>query len=149
MAADGLEFVGLTIEERCMLQHLRLWLPGIMVVLLAGCAETSVIPISSAVSIEPTRAVGTEPKDVEIFYDVDEIKRPYVVFAHINHLDPGKFNRINLGDVLPILRKKGRELHADGVIIDNTKEWRTGLLSTGIILRTRAIRYTGKLPVKK
>jgi len=127
---------------------LIIWISALATgLLLTGCAETTVIPATATQeSISNTIKDNNNKKikrEVEVFYEEQEVSRPYENIAQLNHVDPGKFQYVGLGDVLPILRKKGRMLNADGVIIDKTKVWRTGLFSVGIIVRARAIRYTG------
>lgn len=99
-----------------------------------GCASTSVTPVGTE------RHARTSPdQDVFVFNSEADVKGTFQVVGIITHNDPGKYQVLTLDDAIPALKKKAREVGANGVIIDQYFPVKSGLISTGISVRARAI----------
>jgi hypothetical protein len=70
-----------------------------------------------------------------------DVKVPFTVVGTIHHYDIGKYQRLDLNDVLPILKDKARSLGANGVIIDKQETVISGIFSRGIDVSARAIKF--------
>jgi len=110
---------------------------GIVVSLaLSGCVSTSVIPTSTT-QHQPLAAT----QDVSVYMSDRDVKVPFTVVGAIHHYDIGKYQRLDLNDVLPILKDKARSLGANGVIIDKQEAVVSGIFSRGIDVSARAIKF--------
>jgi hypothetical protein len=106
-----------------------------LVALLASCATTSVTPVGTA-SYPPLPAASP----VLVFSSADEVKKPFETLGIIDHNDPGKYQILTLGDSIPALQDKARAIGANAIIVDEVRPVKSGLISTGIHVRARAIR---------
>jgi len=106
-----------------------------LVALLASCATTSVTPVGKA-SYPPLPAASP----VLVFSNTDEVKKPFETLGIIDHNDPGKYQILTLGDSIPALQDKARAIGARGVVVDVVRPVKSGIISTGIYVRARAIR---------
>lgn len=106
---------------------------------LASCASTSVQHVGSA-SYAPIPANA----DVVVFTADNQIKEPFEVIGVISYDDPGKYQILSLGDAIEPLKRKAREIGANGIIIDRSQPVKSGIISTGIYVEARAIRLTSE-----
>jgi hypothetical protein len=103
---------------------------------LAGCASTTVIPTTtSPVQVPPPT------QEVSIFFNESEVKVPFTVLGTIHHADPGKYQRLDLNDAIPVLKDKARAIGANGVIVDKQEQTVSGIVSRGIDVIARAIKF--------
>ena len=107
---------------------------------LTACASDSVQRIGTSPKYEPL----AESTEVAVFMSEDQVKVPYEVIGVISHNDPGKYHIRNLGDAIPVLKDKAREVGANGIIIDKSQPVKSGIVSTGIYVEARAIRLGSK-----
>jgi len=98
-------------------------------------ATTSVTPIGSS-RYPPLPAT----QDVIVFSSADEIKTHFETLGIISHNDPGKYQILTLGDAMPALKEKARTIGANAIIVDQFSPVKSGIISTGISVRVRAIR---------
>ena len=108
----------------------------IVSVALFGCVSTQVIPISSA-RIQPQPAL----QEVYLFLLESDVKVPFTVVGTIHHFDLGKYQRLDLNSVIPVVKDKARSLGANGVIIDKQEPVFSGIFSRGIDVIARAIKF--------
>jgi hypothetical protein len=104
------------------------------VLLFVGCASSSVNRIGSE-----TFAPLPETSPVLIFSNETEINKPYATIGIISYTNPGKYQISTIGDAIPDLQTKARSIGANGVIIDQAIPIKSGVISTGISLKARAI----------
>lgn len=109
------------------------------VLVLTACASNSVQRIGSS-----TYSALDESVDVAVFTSEDQVKGPFEVIGVISHNDPGKYHVRSLGDAIPPLKDKAREIGANGIIIDKSQPVKSGIISTGIYVEARAIRVGPK-----
>jgi uncharacterized protein YbjQ (UPF0145 family) len=60
----------------------------------------------------------------------------------VNYNNPGKYQILTLEDALPELKKQARSVGANGLIIDQSAPVKSGLISTGITVKGRAIQIS-------
>ena len=103
---------------------------------LAACGMTHVE------KFETTTLIPRE-KDALVMVFLDEAAAPksYVALGSISHFDLGKYQRIQLEDVLPVLKDKARTLGANGIIINDKTTIYSGIISRGISVKATAIKY--------
>lgn len=101
---------------------------------LAGCASTTVTP--SAWTAERPHT-----GDVAVYHIDSEVKVPFKIIGKVNHSDPGKFQRLDINDALPIIKEKAAQMGGNGVIIDHEGVIYSGLISRGIDVTARVIKY--------
>jgi hypothetical protein len=103
---------------------------------LTGCVSTTVIPTT-------TSPVQTLPptQDVSIFLNESDVRVPFTVLGTIHHANPGKYQRLDLNDVIPVLKDKARSIGANGVIVDKQEQIVSGIVSRGIDVIARAIKF--------
>ena len=106
---------------------------------LTACASDSVQNIGTA-----HYAALDEGTEVAVFTSEGQVKEPYEVVGVISHNDPGKYHIRSLGDAIPALKEKAREIGANGIIIDKSQPVKSGIVSTGIYVEARAIRLSRK-----
>jgi hypothetical protein len=107
-----------------------------MMGLLTGCSSTSVTPVGSR-SYPPLQPA----QDVAVFSSPADVGHPYEVVGIISHTDPGKYQILTLGDAIPDLKEKARQIGANGIIIDQATPVKSGIISTGVSVTARAIRF--------
>ncbi|MBN2495524.1 MAG: hypothetical protein JXR96_13090 [Deltaproteobacteria bacterium] len=112
---------------------------SIAAIWIAGCATTSLTPVGTR-AYRPLLA-GDE---VTVFSADTDVREPFEVVGIIDYANPGKYQVLTLGDALPELLDRARVAGANGIIIDRTELIRSGIISTGIAVRARAIRLTGR-----
>ena len=83
-----------------------------MIVLLMVSCSTAVIPLTKDVH-EPYKG------EVIVFQSESQIKGNYEVVSAIHHYDWGKYQRLTIEDVIPVLKEKAQACGANAVIIDN------------------------------
>ncbi|MGO9267001.1 MAG: hypothetical protein ACLQBA_19350 [Candidatus Binataceae bacterium] len=104
-------------------------------ILFTGCARASVQAIGT--SHYPPLARNAE---VLVYTDDSQVKEPYEVVGIISYTNPGKYQVLTLGKAIEPLKKKAREIGANGIIIGQSKPVKSGIISTGISVDARAIR---------
>lgn len=104
---------------------------------VSGCVSTTVIPVSSSEKKSQTPTTT----NVLVFMKEADVAKPFTVLGTIHHRDMGKFQRLDLNDVIPVLKDKARELGAIGIIIDKQETVYSGVISRGIDVGARAIKY--------
>lgn len=110
---------------------------------LAACASSTVTRTGTA-SYAPLSPTA----DVAIFTAETQVGQPFEVIANISYIDPGKYAILNLSDAFEPLRKKAREIGANGVIIDQSDQVISGIISRGISVEARAVHLaTPPVPV--
>jgi hypothetical protein len=119
----------------------RISLRGLLLCLFAfflssvvGCARTGVTPVGGG-HYPPL----PPPQEVLIFSSETEVKKPFEVIGIITHNDPGKYRVLTLNDAIPALKEKARSSGANGIIIDESRAVKSGIISTGISVKARAI----------
>lgn len=103
---------------------------------LTGCVSTTVIPTATS----PVQKLPST-QDVSIFSTESEVRVPFTVVGTIHHVDPGKFQRLELNDVIPVLKEKARSIGANGVIVDKQEQTVSGIFSRGIDVTARVIKF--------
>lgn len=113
----------------------------VIALLLSGCVSSSVQPVgtSSYGPLAPTA-------DVAVFMAESQVAQPFEVVAKISYADPGKYQMLELSDTFEPLRRKAREIGANGVIIDNSSPVFSGIISRGISVNARAIHLGTQPP---
>jgi hypothetical protein len=69
-----------------------------------------------------------------------QIGQPFELVANISYTDPGKYAIKSLSNSFEPLKARAREVGANGVIIDNSSQVISGIISRGISVDARAIR---------
>jgi hypothetical protein len=67
---------------------------------------------------------------------------PFEAVATINVHDPGKYQVLTLQDAMPELMDKARAVGANALIIDHFERVWSGVISSGVDVQARAIRWT-------
>jgi hypothetical protein len=81
-----------------------------------------------------------ETANVFVYSNQSEVRRPFVAIGIVSYTDPGKYQVLTLDDAIPKLKAKARSIGANGIIIDQNIPIRSGIISTGISVKARAIR---------
>jgi hypothetical protein len=68
-----------------------------------------------------------------------DVGKPFKVIGIITHNDPGKYQILTLDNAVPALKEKARSIGANGLIIDESRAVKSGIISTGISVKARAI----------
>jgi hypothetical protein len=100
-----------------------------------GCARSSVTRIGS----DPI-AAAPSASEVLVFSQESEIKTPFITVGLINYNNPGKYQILTLEDAIPDLKIQARSVGANAIIIDQSAPVKSGLISTGITVKARAIK---------
>lgn len=108
------------------------------VLFLASCASSTVTKTGAAsyAPLSPT-------SDVAIFTAESQVAQQFELVANISYTDPGKYAILSLSDSFESLKAKAREVGANGIIIDNSSQVISGIISRGISVQARAIRLPG------
>jgi hypothetical protein len=69
-----------------------------------------------------------------------QVGQPFELVANISYTDPGRYAIVSLSNSYEPLKTKAREVGANGVIIDNSSQVISGIISRGISVDARAIR---------
>lgn len=102
---------------------------------LAACARTSLTPVG-----DRQYAPLTSEHGVTVYAAEGDVREAFTVIALVTYVSPGKYQLLTLEDAMPELKEKARAAGANGLIIDDASPVRSGLISTGISVRARAIR---------
>jgi hypothetical protein len=105
----------------------------------AGCATSSLTPVGTTAF----RALPAEA-EVTVFSADADVHELFEVVGIIDYANPGKYQILTLADAIPALLDKARSAGANGIIIDRTDSIRSGIISTGIAVRARAIRFADR-----
>jgi len=107
---------------------------AVVLVGVSSCWSTSVTKIGTA-----TYAPLAEGADVTIFTAESDVKQPFVVVGTISYQGPGKNDKLDFGAATEPLREQARTLGGNGIIIDKFGPIASGITSSRIIVRARAI----------
>lgn len=102
--------------------------------LLSGCASNSITPVGSYTP-HPLPASST----VYVYPSERDVPKSFTVVGLVSYTNPGKYQVLSLGDVIPALQKQARKIGANGLIIDETHAIKSGIISTGMGVTGRAI----------
>jgi hypothetical protein len=105
---------------------------------LAACASSSVT--ATGAHNYPQLPASTP---VQIFSADRDVPPGFQVVGIIDYDNPGKYQVLTLEDAIPDLQEKARSVGGNGVIVDESQPVKSGLVSTGIHVRARAIRLPG------
>jgi hypothetical protein len=106
--------------------------------LLAACASGGITPVGA--HTYPPLATDAA---VQVFPTEKEAPGGFEVIGLIDYVNPGKYQVLSLKDVLPAVLDKARSVGANGVIIDGTDVVKSGIVSSGLHVRARAVRVPG------
>jgi hypothetical protein len=101
---------------------------------VSACWSTSVTKIGAG-----TYAPLAEGTAVAIFTAESDVKQPFVVVGTISYEGPGNNNKFDFGAATEPLKEKARALGGNGIIIDRFRPLSSGITSTRIAVRARAI----------
>jgi hypothetical protein len=102
--------------------------------LFSGCISSGVIPIGSNVLTPLPASIS-----VLVYSSENDITTRFKVVGIISYTNPGKYRILSLSDVVPDLKELARQAGANAIIIDETRTVKSGIISTGIGVRARAI----------
>ncbi len=102
---------------------------------LVGCASTTVTPTGAH-----TYAALPDSTEVSVFASEKDVGQAYETLGIVEYSDAGKYQNVTLEKALPHLKEKARLLGANGLIIDQSTQTKSGIWSRGIDTRARAIR---------
>jgi len=108
---------------------------------VAACSSASAVRTGN-VAYPP--AAANAP--VAVFFNERDVARPFQVVGEVDLDDPGKYQILTVKDAVPALSAQARTLGANGIIIDATTPVKSGVISTGIYARARAIRVLDAPP---
>jgi hypothetical protein len=117
------------------MRTLALLATGAASLLLAACASSTVTKTGTT-SYAPLAPMA----EVAIFTAESQVDQPFELVANISYTDPGKYQILSLSNSYEPLKTKAREVGANGVIIDNSSQVISGIISRGISVDARAIR---------
>ncbi len=103
----------------------------------AACATTSMTRVGTA-SYPPL--APTAP--VTVYSTTADVKGPFETLGIVQYVNPGKYQILTLDRAIPPLEAQARRLGANGLIIDDSQTTKSGIVSTGISVRARAIRVS-------
>jgi hypothetical protein len=112
----------------------RLIFLAVVLVGVSSCWSASVTKIGTA-----TYAPLGEGKDVTIFTSESDVKQPFVVVGLISYDGPGNNDKLDFGAATEPLKVKARALGGNGIIIDKFRPIKSGIASTRISVKARAI----------
>jgi len=101
---------------------------------ISSCWSASVTKIGTA-----TYAPSAEGADVTIFTAESDVNKPFVVVGVISYDGPGKDDKFDFGAPTEPLKEKARALGGNGIIIDKFYPIKSGITSTRISVKARAI----------
>ncbi|HEY1691644.1 MAG TPA: hypothetical protein VGG39_05765 [Polyangiaceae bacterium] len=106
-----------------------------LVLTTAGCASSTAIRTGGV-------AYAPLPSDapVAVYFDERSIGRPFEIVGEVEVDNPGKYQVLTVQDAVPALSARARSLGADAIIIDASTPVKSGIISTGIYARARAVR---------
>jgi len=114
--------------------QIRQFLPILLLVALTGCATSSVTKVGSQ-----SLPSAPETSDVLVFSKDSEVNKAFTTLGIVNYNNPGKYQILTLEDAMPELKKQARTIGANGLIIDQSAPVKSGIISTGITVKARAI----------
>jgi hypothetical protein len=103
--------------------------------LVSACTSSGVIPTG-----DHTYAALAEGAPVHIYASDKNAPAGFEVVGIIDYQNPGKYQVLSLQDAIPDLQEKARSVGANGVIVDGSEPVKSGIISTGVHVRARAIR---------
>ncbi|HEX3343004.1 MAG TPA: hypothetical protein VHS09_00475 [Polyangiaceae bacterium] len=108
----------------------------------AGCVSSAAIP-SGGVAYVPLPP--SEP--VAVYFDERAVGRPFEIVGEVEVDNPGKYHILTVKDAVPELCARARTLGANAILIDSAQPVKSGIISTGIYARARAIRLADAAPL--
>jgi hypothetical protein len=106
------------------------------VLLFTGCITSSITPTGS----EP-RLAPSDPSSIVVFDREESVGKAFKTLGLLNYKNPGKYQRLTLQNAIQPLKEQASSLGANGIIIDKHYIIRSGMISTGIGVEARAIRF--------
>jgi len=107
----------------------------ILFLFIIGCGGTASITRVGNQNYQPL----PDSVEVKVFSKDTEIKLPFTTLGIISYTNPGKYQVLTLEDAIPALKSKARSIGANAIIIDETASTKSGIISTGISVRARAV----------
>lgn len=107
---------------------------AIVMVGVSSCWSTSVTKVGTG-NYAPL-GIGAS---VTIFTAESDVKQPFVVVGVISYDGPGDNNKLDFGAATEPLKEKAKALGGNGIIIDKFGPLKSGITSTRITVRARAI----------
>ena len=111
---------------------------SLVLMLLSACASSSVERIGTGKY--PALAPAAE---VAVYTAESQITEPFEVVGVISYDNPGKYRIMDLGDAMERLKEEARSVGGNGIVIDKSHPIKSGIISTGIYVESRAIRLKG------
>jgi hypothetical protein len=111
-----------------------LLLPAAALSLLAGCTSAGVIPTG-----DHSYAALAQNTPVLVYATDREMPPGAEVVGLIDYDNPGKYQVLSLQDVMPEIQDLARSVGANGIVVDSTEAVKSGIVSTGIHVRGRAV----------
>ena len=110
----------------------------------AGCVSSAAIR-SGGVAYAPL------PTDapVAVYFDERAVGRPFEIVGEVEVDNPGKYQILTVRDAVPDLCARARSLGANAIIIDSAQPVKSGIISTGVYARARAVRIPDAAPVAR
>lgn len=102
---------------------------------LAGCAPTATVTQTGKYDI----IVSAE--QVRVFRQDSEVGKPFTTVGKIDYSDPGKFQNLTVYHVLPVIKERAAAIGGNGVIIDREEVIYSGIISRGVDVTARAIKF--------
>jgi hypothetical protein len=112
-----------------------------LVLSAAGCASSAAIRTGGV-------AYAPLPSDapVAVYFDERAIGRPFEIVGEVEVDNPGKYQILTVNDAVPELSARARSLGANAIIIDSSAPVKSGIISTGVYARARAVRVLDAAP---
>ena len=108
----------------------------------AGCVSSAAIR-SGGVAYAPL----SPDAPVAVYFDERAVGRPFEIVGEVVVDNPGKYQILTVNDALPELSAQARTLGANAIIVDSSRPVKSGIISTGVYARARAIRVREAPPV--
>jgi hypothetical protein len=83
---------------------------------------------------------------VAVYFDERDVGRPFQVVGEVDVDNPGKYQILTVQDAIPDLTSQAASIGANGIIVDSSGPVKSGIISTGVYARARAIRVLDAAP---
>jgi hypothetical protein len=113
---------------------LRICTTCIICLFILSCASITSQRIGQ--SSYPSRP---DTAEVLVFTSDTQIKDKFETIGTISYNNPGKYRILTLESAMKPLKKQARQLGANAIIIDKSHSVRSGIISTGINVKARAV----------
>ena len=126
---------------------MRILILTLSTLILIGCASTSYVPspspnslTTSPASLISANSGASTNNGIKYYFNESDIKSKYIVLGEITHSDPGKYQNIQINDVMPVLIEKAKTVGANGILIGEQKTIISGIFSRGLSVTARLIK---------